>query len=75
MILVTVTHLFPYKTEGFRLYLARVIMKTNYLVFVQDLPFIWCITSEKKYYYYSRCKELPNFSAASTNGKEDKEYH
>lgn len=39
------------QTVSFTLYLARVIMKTNYLVFVQDLPFIWCITSAKKYYY------------------------
>lgn len=43
--------LFPCKTENFTLYLARVITKANYLVFVQDLPFIWCITSVKKYYY------------------------
>lgn len=46
----TMTQLFPFKTEGFTLHLARVIIKTNYLVFVQDLPFIWGITSAKKYY-------------------------
>lgn len=46
----TMTQLFPYKTESFTLCLVRVIMKTNYLVFVQDLPFICCITSAKRYY-------------------------
>lgn len=44
------TWLFPYKTDSFTLYLVRVLTKANYLVFVQDLPFIWCITSAKRYY-------------------------
>lgn len=48
---LTMTQLFPPQTELFALYLDRVIMKTNYLMFIQDLPFLWGITSTKKYCY------------------------
>lgn len=62
--ILTMAQLFPYRTENFTLHLARVIMKTNYLVFVQDLPFICALHLQRSItisHYVRNCQisQLP----------------